>query len=57
MISRFLHSLLALGLVMTSQLASAGAPVSKELADKIKAALDNPAMGLSVGTVSTSVLR
>ena len=54
MISRLMHSLLALGLVMTTQLASAGAPVSKELADRIREALNNPAMGLAVATVTTS---
>ena len=56
MISRMMHCVLALVLVITTQLASAGAPVGEELAARVKKALDNPAMGLTVATVSTSEL-
>ncbi len=54
MVSRVLRSALALMMVFSASLALAGAPVSKEVFDKLKASLDSPAMGLAVASVVTS---
>jgi len=54
MISRILPLLLAASLLFSTSGASAGEPVSKPEADKVRAALENPAMGLKVATVETS---
>lgn len=54
MVSRVIQSTLALMLVVSASMATAGAPASKEIFDKLKAALDSPAMGLQVSTVETS---
>ena len=51
MISRFLHSLLALGLVMTTQLASAGAPVSNSRARNPSMMIPAAAAGPKDGSV------
>jgi thiol:disulfide interchange protein DsbC len=54
MISRLLPLLLAASVLFSTSGASAGEPVSKPVADKLRAALENPAMGLKVSTVETS---
>lgn len=54
MISRLLPLLLAVSVLFSTGGASAGEPVSKPVADKLRAALENPAMGLKVATVETS---
>lgn len=54
MVSRVIQSTLALSLALFAALAAAGAPASKEVTDKLKAALDSPAMGLTVAAVETS---
>lgn len=54
MVSRTIQATLALLMVCCASLAAAGAPASKEVTDKLKAALDSPAMGLKVATVETS---
>ena len=56
MVSRVIQSTLALVLAFSATLATAGAPVNKEVFDKLKGALDSPAMGLTVATVETSDL-
>ena len=54
MISRILPLLLAASVFFSTGGASAGEPVSKPVADKLRATLENPAMGLKVATVETS---
>ena len=54
MVSRVMQFTLALVMAFSTSIALAGAPASKEVSDKLKAALDSPAMGLKVGTVETS---
>ena len=54
MISRILPLLLAASVLFSTSGASAGEPVSKPVADKLRAALENPAMGLKVATVESS---
>lgn len=54
MVSRITQSLSALLLLALASLAQAGAPADKAVVDKLRAALDSPAMGLKVLTVQTS---
>jgi thiol:disulfide interchange protein DsbC len=51
---RILQPLLALTIVMLAPWVQAGAPVAKPVEDKLRAALEAPAMGLKVGSVETS---
>ena len=54
MIFRVLQSVLLAVLVVTAPLAMAGAPVDKAQLEKLRAVLELPSMGLTVGSVKTS---
>ena len=54
MIFRVLQSVLVAALVVTAPLAMAGAPVDKAQLEKLRAVLEVPSMGLTVGSVKTS---
>ena len=54
MIFRVLQSVLLAVLVVTAPLAMAGAPVDKAQLEKLRAVLEVPSMGLTVGSVKTS---
>lgn len=54
MIFRVLQSVLLAALVVTAPLAMAGAPVDKAQLEKLRAVLEVPSMGLTVGSVKTS---
>ena len=54
MIFRVLQSVLLAALVATAPLAMAGAPVDKAQLEKLRAVLEVPSMGLTVGSVKTS---
>jgi len=54
MIFRVLQSVLLAVLVVTAPLAMAGAPVNKDQLEKLRAVLEVPSMGLTVGSVKTS---
>ncbi|MEH6586032.1 MAG: DsbC family protein [Halioglobus sp.] len=54
MVSRFNQSVSALLLLALASLAQAGEPADKAVVEKVRAALDSPAMGLKVATVETS---
>lgn len=56
MINRIFRSATALGLAMLASWAVAGEPADKAVADKLRAALASPAMGLEVATVEVSVV-
>lgn len=53
---RIFRPLIALALTLCATLAAAGEPADKTVADKLRAALDSPSMGLKVDTVETSVV-
>lgn len=57
MIFRVFQSTLALLLVFTASATLAGAPADKAVVDKLRMALDSPAMGLKVDTVQTSEVQ
>jgi thiol:disulfide interchange protein DsbC len=50
------RAITALGLLLTAAWATAGEPADKAIADKLRAALSAPAMGLEVETVETSAI-
>ena len=54
MIFRVLQSVLVAALVVMAPLAMAGAPVDKAQLEKLRAVLEVPSMGLTVGSVKTS---
>ena len=54
MIFRVLQSVLLAALVVMAPLAMAGAPVDKAQLEKLRAVLEVPSMGLTVGSVKTS---
>jgi len=54
MIFRVLQAVLLAALVVTAPLAMAGAPVDKAQLEKLRAVLEVPSMGLTVGSVKTS---
>lgn len=56
MIYRILQPALLLALLMLAPWAAADEPVDKAVDKQLRAALDNPAMGLKVGSVKTSVI-
>ena len=54
MILKVLQAVLLAALVVTAPLAMAGAPVDKAQLEKLRAVLEVPSMGLTVGSVKTS---
>lgn len=56
MIHRMYRATAATALLLLAGLASAGEPADKAVADKLRAALAMPAMGLEVATVETSAI-
>lgn len=54
MVSRLISAVMALTAFFLSQAVAAGAPVDSAVFDKLKAALDSPAMNLKVSRVETS---
>ena len=56
MIKPILRATMALGLLAVASVAVAGKPADKAVADKLRAVLAMPAMGLEVASVETSVI-
>lgn len=56
MINPILRATAALALLAVASVAAAGAPADKAVADKLRAVLAMPAMGLEVSSVETSVI-
>jgi len=56
MINRILRAAAATALLTVTCWAAAGEPAAKAISDKLRAALSQPAMGLEVATVETSVI-
>ena len=56
MIKPIFRAATALALLAVTSWAAAGAPADKATTDKLRAALTNPAMGMEIATVETSVI-